>query len=264
MKHIAKLKYMALGLIMLGTVACEEELPVYNNPNNMLNFDFVIYKSDPPKKETPYSFAFVNSAYEYDTIWVDIKSVGFPSDKDRPLALEQVPSGQVDAQPGVHYVPFDSPELAKYYIMPANEVKTKIPIIFKKDPSMQSEVYRLYVTFKDNGYFRAGYEQYSIKRLTITDQLVRPSQWDSYMEYYFNVYNPVLHKLLIDATGLPWDDPFIFELFRGNRDENYINYLRLLCKEKLAAINKERAEKNLGPLSYTTESGVEEPVTFNY
>lgn len=264
MKYIAKLKYAVFGLIILSAVACEEELPVYNNPNNMLNFDFIILKSDPPKKETPYSFAFVNSTYEYDTIWVDIKSVGFLSDKDLPIALEQVPSGQVDAQPGVHYVPFDSPELAKYYIMPANQVKTKIPIIFKKDPSMQSEVFRLYVTFKDNGNFRPGYERYSIKRLTITDQLVRPAQWDFYMDYYFNPYNPVLHRLLIDATGLPWDDTFINELFHKNRDENYIMYLRKKCINKLESINKERTENQLPPLSYTAENGIETPVVIEY
>ncbi len=62
-----------------------------------------------------YSFVYVGDEVEVDTVWFEISTMGFVSDEDRPLELEQIQTGKNDAKADVHYVAFTNEELkAKY------------------------------------------------------------------------------------------------------------------------------------------------------
>ncbi|MBQ8501116.1 MAG: DUF4843 domain-containing protein [Bacteroides sp.] len=252
---------MICGFLLGLSASCEKDLPVYDYADSMLNFDLQISSETQEPELTSYSFVYVDEAVEEDTVWVTVKTMGFLSDQDRPIELEQVKSGEKDAQPGVHYVPFDDPELkAKYYYIPANEVDRKIPIVVKKDVSLSSESVYLYVTFKDNGYFRSGYPLYSVMRLNISNMLTKPAAWDSYADYFFDKYGPVKHKFMIDVTGLKWDNEFLEAHLYG--EQGYLTYLAQLCDKELRLENARRAEQGLGVLA-EDEEGLD-PVTFSH
>lgn len=257
-----KILHIILGGFLLGaTAACEKDLPVYNYPENMLNFDLDIFWQTGEAKEVTYSFVYEDPNVTVDTVWVTVETMGFLSNQDRPFELQQVASGKKDAQPGVHYVAFDDPEVSrKYYYIPANEVKVNIPVIVKKDASLEEEDVALYFTFKENEYFGIGYPQYSVMPLTISNKLTKPAAWNGTGDYYFDTYGPVKHRFMIEVTGLRWDDDFMTELFAG--DFGYIQYLAQLCDKKLKEENARRAEQGLGALA-EDEAGLQ-LVTFSF
>lgn len=125
----------------------------------------------------------------------------------------------------MHYVAFTNEELkAKYYMIPARKTGTKIPIVVKKDPSLNSGDVILQFTFKDNGYFKPGYDGLTTRTLSISSKLTKPSVWEeSYCDYTFGLYGPEKHRLMIEWTGEKWDDEYIKELMDG--DSAYVNYL---------------------------------------
>ena len=55
--------------------------------------------------------------------------MGFLSDQNRPVRLEQVSTGEDDAIPGVHYVSFDDPDFTRLCFVPANQNRTQVPVI---------------------------------------------------------------------------------------------------------------------------------------
>ena len=248
------------GLLM-GLASCEKDLPVYDYPDNMLNFEVTISQETKEPDLTSYSFVYLPEETVRDTVWVTVKTMGFLSEYDRPLELKQVASGSKDAEPGVHYVSFDDAELKnKFYYIPAGEVVRKIPVVVLKDASLATESVNLYFTFKDNGHFRPGYPLYSEMRLNISNILTKPAAWDDYADYYFDKYGPVKHKFMIDVTGLKWDNDFLETHLYGER--GYLAYLAQLCDKELRKENERRVEQGLPVLSEDDE-GLD-PVTFSY
>lgn len=247
--------------LLIGFASCEKDLPVYDYPDNMLNFELTISSETKEPELTSYSFVYLPEDIEEDTIWVTVKTMGFLSGQDRPFELEQVASGEKDAVAGVHYVSFDDAELkSKFYYIPAGAVEQRIPVVVLKDASLETESVNLYFTFKDNGYFRPGYSLYSEMRLNISNMLTKPAAWDDYADYYFDKYGPVKHKFMIDVTGLKWDNEFLETHLYG--EQGYLTYLAQLCDKELRKENARRAEEGLPVLSEDGE-GLE-PVTFSY
>ena len=254
-------------LFLFGMSSCEKDLPVYETPDCWLNF--VYYSSydgsvlgteevTDEMRYASYSFVYVGEEVEVDTVWFEISTMGFVSDEDRPLELEQIQTGKNDAKADVHYVAFTNEELkAKYYMIPARKTGTKIPIVVKKDPSLNSGDVILQFTFKDNGYFKPGYDGLTTRTLSISSKLTKPSVWEeSYCDYTFGLYGPEKHRLMIEWTGEKWDDEYIKELMDG--DSAYVNYLAGWFARKLEEENAKREEAGEEP--YKEEDGT--PVSF--
>ena len=66
--------------------ACEKDLPVYENSQCWLKFN---YERDADSLVS-YSFAYGPSEVTVDTVWVKVQLMGSVEDYDRPIALEQV------------------------------------------------------------------------------------------------------------------------------------------------------------------------------
>ena len=247
--------------LLVGLASCEKDLPVYDYPDNMLNFDVTISSETKEPELTSYSFVYLPEDTERDTVWVTVKTMGFLSDENRPLELQQVASGGKDAEAGVHYVSFDDAGLkSKFYYIPGGAVEQRIPVVVLNDASLETESVNLYFTFKDNGYFRPGYPLYSEMHLNISNMLTKPAAWDDYADYFFDKYGPVKHKFMIDVTGLKWDNEFLETHLYG--EQGYLTYLAQLCDKELRKENARRAEQGLGVLSEDAE-GLD-PVTFSY
>lgn len=90
------------SLFLFGMSSCEKDLPVYETPDCWLNF--VYYSSydgsvlgteevTDEMRYASYSFVYVGEEVEVDTVWFEISTMGFVSDEDRPLELEQIQTG---------------------------------------------------------------------------------------------------------------------------------------------------------------------------
>lgn len=162
------------SLFLFGMSSCEKDLPVYETPDCWLNF--VYYSSydgsvlgteevTDEMRYASYSFVYVGEEVEVDTVWFEISTMGFVSDEDRPLELEQIQMGN-DAKADVYYVAFTNEELKAKYMIPARKTGTKIPVVVKRDPSLSNGDVTLQFTFKDNGYFKPGYDGLTTRTLS--------------------------------------------------------------------------------------------------
>ena len=117
-----KLGIFLAGCCLLAFTACEKDLQPYNTPGAWLNFAFressgdLITSSEGLYDEiydTYYSFALQSATtgtdITQDTVWIEVSTMGFLSDQDRQVELQQVVTGENDAVSGVHYVAFDDP-----------------------------------------------------------------------------------------------------------------------------------------------------------
>ena len=166
-------------------------------------------------------------------------------------------TGKNDAKADVHYVAFTNEELKAKYMIPARKTGTKIPVVVKRDPSLSNGDVILQFTFKDNGYFKPGYDGLTTRTLSISSKLTKPSVWEEcYCDYSFGLYGAEKHRLMIEWTGEKWDDEYIKELMDG--DSAYVNYLADWFAQKLEEENAKREEAGEEP--YKEEDGT--PVSF--
>lgn len=243
---------LSAGLLLLAT-ACEKDIPKFSDPECLLNF----YYGQSATTETVTddlrwgSYSFRLNATEdqtVDTVWLEVTTMGMLSSENRPVQLEQVMLGgdTINAEAGVHYVPFDDPEIMALSYVPANATQARLPIVVKRDPSLATDGdVVLKVTFKDNGYFQSGYKAFSTYTLTISDRLSKPTMWAAAsLDYYLGVYGQKKHELMIEWSGEAWDDTYIESLFTVldfgyavvyiAKDESYLNYLSAWFAERLA------------------------------
>jgi hypothetical protein len=245
---------------LLFACSCERALPLYDAPDCWLNFEYLnsggnpVYDSTlitPAARESTYSFVYSGDDVTVDTVWFKVTTTGFLSDRDRPLALAQLPPLPGDATavaaPGEHYVPFNSPEMAPYHVIPAGAAEANIPVVVKRAPSLAAGDVRLRFTFKENAHFKPGYAHMIERSLLVSNRLSKPNNWDGTRALtVFGAYGPVKHKFLIDASGEAWDEAYIAGL--ADMNINYVNYLAAAYRIKLAGLNAGRAGEGLAPL----------------
>lgn len=233
-------------------IACEKELQPYSSTDCRLNFIYIDYtgkimNSDrvtEVERTSSYSFITANAGsterITTDTLWFDVSTMVFLSDKNRPIRVEQIPTGEDDAIPGVHYVAFDDPNFTRLCFIPANKNRTQIPIIILRNPSLEEHDVTLTFRLAENEYFKSGYNGLTERTLHITDRLLEPNNWP---QQYFGIYGTVKHQLMIDWTGKEWDESYIRSLLSG--DVGYLSYLKKFFQRKLKEENTKRQEAGL-------------------
>ena len=261
-----KIIYLLCLICTLGVfTSCEKDLEVYNTETCRLNFYYELNSRAGFNEElarTAYSFIYGEADRQRDTLWFDVQTMGFTYDYDRPVVLEQLPSEGVQAVPGKHYVAFNDPSVSHLYVIPAGKATTKLPVIILRDPSLKNEAVSLKFGFKENEYFKLGFEEFSTRLIEMTDMLSEPSKWNAaypipgleryYPQYakhlsdYFGVYGVVKHQFLIEQNGKKWDDEYIESLIKG--DSNYLKYLVRKMSARLSEVNAERTAKGLDVL----------------
>ena len=164
-----KLGIFLAGCCLLAFTACEKDLQPYNTPGAWLNFAFressgdLITSSEGLYDEiydTYYSFALQSATtgtdITQDTVWIEVSTMGFLSDQDRQVELQQVVTGENDAVSGVHYVAFDDPALLAKSYVPAGQNMASVPIVVLRDASLDQHDVVLKITIRDNGVFKPG------------------------------------------------------------------------------------------------------------
>ena len=156
--------------ITLLTASCEKDLPVFSTNDCWLNFAYYDYYNElitsneeitDEMRTTYYSFITSSAAagkeLQTDTIWLEVTTMGFLSDKDRQIELVQLQTDGRNAIPGQHYEAFDTPSLLEKSVVRAGTNSAFIPIVVKRDASLTQGDVALKLTFKDNGIFKPGY-----------------------------------------------------------------------------------------------------------
>lgn len=220
--------HTAISAALIGTAAmalssCEQDLPIYDDPQGRLNF----YYAGAADSVYNYSFNYHNGV-ERDTVWFELRTSGMLGNKERTFALQQIPSGNDDAVPGVHYVSFDDAEYQQNLKVKAGATSVMVPIIILKDSSLDEKDYTLKFAIKDSKDFVAGDMQHLFKKMNISNRLTQPTNWGTLMLFYFGHWGPVKHQFLIDHSDAKWDDEYLHELGVDNMatcDQAYLSYL---------------------------------------
>ena len=266
--------FLLLATCFLSLTSCEKDLEVYNTETCRLNFYYSLNnRSDFNESlaRSTYSFIYGDADRQRDTLWFPVQTMGFTSDHDRTVVLEQLSSDGVQAVPGKHYVAFNDPSVSNLYVIPAGKATTKLPVIILRDPSLKSETVTLKFGFRENEYFKLGFEEFSTRQIEITDMLSEPSKWNeaypipgleryfpryaNHLSDFFGAYGVVKHQFLIEQTGKKWDDEYIEALITG--DSNYLKYLVRKMSQRLDEVNAERVAKGLDVLKESDGTVVE-------
>ena len=207
------------------------------------------------------SFVYSEESVLTDTVWIPVRPMGSLPDRDLYIKFEQFEETRWDliydekgnvvdstlyhypnqAEPGVHYVPFDDPEYSKLLKLEAGDLSRLVPVVTKRHSSLKTETYYLNFRIVDSGDLKVGgYKLQSVK-ISIADHLSQPALWDQW--FFAGTYSIVKHQFMIDVTGHRWDDGFIESLDDGQKD-----YYRYILRQELANENARRAEQGLEPL----------------
>lgn len=251
-------------LLLLGLsfclASCEMDLEPYNETVDRVAFDYN------PESESgeKYTFAYYPDDVSEDTVYVEVQLYGNLSPQPRKVSIVQQEVDGVDnAMSGIHYVPFS--ELSSSYIIGANETNVKLPIVFKRDGSLKEKEHVLEIRLTEEGSdFKLGAPNRIVKRLVISDILLKPTTWGGAADWYLNGYGLEKHRLMINAAapyGVLINDDWVESVINGG-DMGYINYWISIFEEELQKVNDERADAGLGPLKEGIEYG-EEIVSFD-
>ena len=240
--------YLYMICLIGGCVlaSCEKELPLYGDSQSRLNFEYMT------RNDSLASYSFVyNKQLTSDTIWFTVKTIGFVAAEDRKIELMQVPTGNNDAVAGKHYLRFDDAGLARFYVIKGGATKARVPVVVLKDPSLTQADYKLHIEIKDNHLFKSGYKEFSYKLLTISDRLVKPTNWTSFMDYMFGTYGTVKHQFMIDNSDKKWDEEYLHKLGIEDysADQGFLQYWANKFQRLLNEFNAKQQEVGLPPLT---------------
>lgn len=253
MKHIIRISISILLIVLFSQ--CEKPLPVYDNQEGMVNFD--------PKDAVSHIYSFVYQPDEVmqDTVWLSVTTLGFPEDKPRYFELEQAAPDEdedkkendKDKKPkqravaGKHFVSFDNAEYKKLLVIPANAVRTQIPVIVLRDVSLKDKGEALLeLKIKETDDLKLGYSNHLRRSIIISDELVKPSLWTGMLNYFLLEYGPVKHRFMIKVSGNRWDDEYLRSLHvhegPSKIDQAYFFYLANFFQKKLDERNEKEGD----------------------
>lgn len=238
--------------LLLPLFSCEDGLEVWNTDTSCIHFTEI----DPDDKlETPInnSFIFLDQEIMRDTVYLKVCCTGLTKNYERRVNLRQVVVEGVDnAQPNVHYLPFDTEGLQDRYVIGKDSVWAMIPIVLLRDRSLTEKQYTLRVELVGSDDFETGVASRLTRTITVSDYLSKPRSW---MDRYFGAYSQVKHRfMIVSSFGQKFDEDFFATELAGDRYLciYYMDYFR----EKLAEYNSD-PQNNDTPLR--SEPTADEP-----
>lgn len=169
-----------------------------------------------------YSFAFSPEEITRDTIYAHCRITGLVVDRDRQINI--VMEEKSDAKKGYHFEILES-------VIPAGKYDNPIPIVVHRRPGLQDSLVTALLRIEDSDDLLAGYDDIGSQpvyrdkytrrefKFTITDQLLKPANWDSSWLPTFGEYSQVKIRFISSVTGytnwgsnpLPQDRNFIVQ-----------------------------------------------------
>lgn len=271
--------YKLLFLVLFATIySCSEEHPtLYSYKQNSLGFEYDRNNYGAVDDSlSRFTFALGSKDIVVDTLWIEVRTMGFVVDSSRGFKLKQTEfinkkegENLKQAKAGIHYVSFDDPNFTKYCQIPAGDNNVMVPIIILRDSSLKEDKYYLQIEIDSNYNFVPGYAPNRKRTIQMSDQLTKPKAWDWYVDYNFlGLWGPVKHQFVMDVLGKVVDDNYFKELVNypshDGLDYGYVQYIREYLDGELKKLNEQLGDE--GPLreNPTEEGALGEIVNFYY
>jgi hypothetical protein len=199
------IKY-SIPLLALAFAACEEKVVNQFDDAPSLFFNRTNY-TNAQNDSTSYSFFLAPGATMEDTVWLDVRLSGLPTEQDRTLPLVQLNIGDsMAAVVGTHYALPANP------IMPALAVSVNVPVTVKRISEMDTSEFRLELGFIANEHFVLGVKEQATYLVKISAMAVKPVDWDYYYDMAFGQWSQAKMRFMIDylkytAFEQSLDDP---------------------------------------------------------
>jgi len=220
------------ALFMWLAFSCKKsEFTSYTQPD-MIYFYKDYY--DPDKDSMTYSFAIEPNSLQVDTVKIPLRIMGVASDHDRTANIRVVADSSTATEQQYTILPT---------VVKANDYTAYVPLLVKRMPELKTKEVRLLLEIDTSADFLPGVyrSQASTSKaggsirfpVRINDFLTRPSNWDSFITFYFGTYSQVKYKLVIDVTGRT--------TFLTSGDDavttSQMTYFKILCRNYLANYN---------------------------
>lgn len=202
-------------LLLLSLAGCEpNQLIPFEQPSSAYFGNPTI--SGAPVMETSYTFAKYPNR-QADTLQIPVSIYGEPAGQDREIGITAVDSSIANATQGIEY------KLLPPYKMPANKVKTTIPVVVYRTGAMDSVVYTFLLKIKATADLQAGIAAQNMYRVNVAF-LQKPIDWDVYANTQgwagysanFGTWTRTKYKVVLDALYSPSGDTSITS-FPGQR-----------------------------------------------
>lgn len=220
-------KYICGLLLAVGCLsACKKSDPLRFSAGDMV----YIYKAygGINNDSIAYSFAVRPDSLMQDTIKVPVRIIGLAQPKDRAVAISVV-ADSTTAIAGTDY------KLLPCFI-PAGAYTADQQVIVYRTARMKNKSVKLLLEVIASSDFQPGVPDSKVGsgvaggtthyRISISDYLTKPDNWDSWLGFFFGTYSAVKFKFIIAATGqsiIPSDLPYgIYSVYST------------LCKQQLA------------------------------
>ncbi|HEY0273224.1 MAG TPA: DUF4843 domain-containing protein [Chitinophaga sp.] len=200
-KTIHCLSILFPALLLLAAGCKKENIPAGGNYQDAVYFVHALYDENPDSLN--YSFVSRPDSITLDTIWLPVRIAGNTAPADRAISMTAVDTATT-AVAGKDY------QLLQY-VMPKGYFTTQLGIILYRTPALQNTTLQLTVQLQPNSGFPALMKDTASAngrmfsrntyRITFTDQLVKPANWDSFLVYLFGTYNKVKYRFIIEVTG---------------------------------------------------------------
>lgn len=149
-----------------------------------------------------------NSSKKTDTLKLKVQVSGSAFSADRSFILERT-AGIGNAKEGIDYDVLD-----KGFLLPAGMYSTIVRIVIRRNANMAKQAVSFVYNLKANDNFELGPDRDTLSfssnagvmnmtklRVTATDVVVKPDNWDSFISKYFGVYSEVKFRFIIDVLA---------------------------------------------------------------
>lgn len=193
---INKISCLLLAAILLASCK-KDELKLYEQ-------DARIYF----ERGLAEDFTFTNFGEEVttDTIYIPLRIMGSASAKDRVFNI--IVDDSSTAKRGYHF------EFGPQ-VIPANSYSVELPVYLYRRPGLKDSIADAYLTIGETPDFKPGYgdkvrlDPYDRLhyKISINDQLLKPSDWEVSWIFYFGDYSKAKHLFINQTYGSSeWTD----------------------------------------------------------
>lgn len=179
--------YIAVISITLVTaVSCENTQDFVYDDKDSVYFDVT---------DSLY-YSFTGNFEETTTINIPIKVMGDASDMDRSFKVI-IDEANTTAQEGLHYK-----ALEDSYTFGADLFTDYLSLeVYNKDDALLTQNRLITLKLEPTDDFNLGYSSKRELKVYITNQIIRPSYWDNFLDLYFGEYSRVKHNIAISIMG---------------------------------------------------------------
>ncbi|MCH5720108.1 DUF4843 domain-containing protein [Niabella hibiscisoli] len=227
MKKTYLKRFIYTVLLALSLTSCKEDQSLIYEQDARIYFREGV--------TADYSFTAEPASVVTDTLFIPLRIMGSAVDRDRIFNI--IIDDSSTAKRGYH---FQFGPL----VIPANTYELSLPVYIYRKPGLKDSVVNAYLTIGESEDFKPGYidKSNSINpynkqhyRISLNDQLLKPSSWDTRWATYFGTYSRTKHQFINQTYGSAAWPAVVFP-----QDINFV-----VQTMKLALYNYEQAN---GPL----------------